>query len=319
MVLQICVGKLGKKMNKDDVIYVTGSTGLVGSAILRKLKEQGFTQAFGITRKYVDLASEHAPDKLNDLSPDYIFHAASLVGGIKRNIDFPADFGLVNARINCNVIEWASLKNAKLLFLGSSCIYPRECDQPMKEEYLMTGPCEPTNEMYALSKIYGIKLCQAHRRQFNNNFITCQPSNIYGAGDHFDPKNAHVVGSLINKYHKAKIEGTSVELWGDGSAMRELLYVDDVADACIFLMENYNNGELINVGTGIDVTIKQLAEMIARIVGYQGYTNWDITKPNGMPRKVLDVSKINELGWKHKVDLEEGLVKTYNWYLENVT
>lgn len=305
-------------MNKDDAIYITGGSGLVGSAIVRKLKKEGYTNVFSITREFCDLAGTLAFPKLKQCtSPKYIFHAASMVGGIGKNIKYPADFGLINSKINNNVIEWAHIKKAKLLFLGSSCIYPRECPQPMKEEYLMTGPCESTNEMYALSKIYGIKLCQAYRKQYGCNFITCQPSNIYGEGDHFD-ENAHVVGSLINKFHRAKVEGLPVELWGDGSAMRELLYVDDVADACIFLMDNYDGDELINVGTGLDVTIKDLAKKIKSIVGYEGDIKWDTSKPNGMPRKVLDVSKINSLGWKHKFDLDNGLETTYNWYLEHM-
>jgi len=307
-------------MNKGDVIYVTGSTGLVGSAIMRKLKEEGFTQVYGASRANgCDLGDvNYVKDILWHVRPKYIFHCASMVGGIGKNIKYPADFGLTNSRINNNVIEWARVVNAKLLFLGSSCIYPRECPQPMKEEYLMTGPCEPTNEMYALSKIYGIKMCQAYRKQYGNNFITCQPANIYGVGDHFDPENAHVVGSLISKFHKAKIEKTPVELWGDGSAMRELLYVDDVADACLFLMNNYDGEELINVGTGIDITIKELANMIKKVVGYDGHIQWDVLKPNGMPRKVLDVAKIHSMGWEHKFDLDKGIEKTYNWYLGNI-
>lgn len=306
-------------MDKNDLICVTGANGLVGSAILRKLNSDGFTNVFSITREFCDLSDKLALVKLrqNFGKPKYIFHAASMVGGIGKNINYPADFGLVNSKINNTVIEWAKIVDAKLLFLGSSCIYPRDCPQPMKEEYLLTGHCEPTNEMYALSKIYGIKLCQAFRKQYGCNFITCQPSNIYGEGDHFD-ENAHVVGSLINKFHLGKFKDTPVILWGDGSAMRELLYVDDISDACVFLMKNYDGEELINVGTGEDITIKDLSEKIKNIIGYKKEIEWDTSKPNGMPRKVLDVSNIHKLGWKHNIDLNTGLEKTYKWYLENV-
>jgi len=309
-------------MDKEDLIVVTGGTGLVGSGIVRKLKENGFKNIWYPSRSTgMDLSNDCCNFISSVKSKDvkYIFHAASLVGGIKRNIDFPADFGMVNSLINNTVIRAAYESDAKLLFLGSSCIYPRECDQPMKEEYLMTGKCEPTNEMYALSKIYGIKMCQAYRKQYGSNFITCQPSNIYGVGDHFDLENAHVVGAMINRFHEAKIlDKSDVTLWGTGSAQRELLYVDDVADACVFLMENYNDDGLINVGTGEDVTIKQLAEMIREVVGFAGEIKWDDTKPDGMPKKLLEVSRIHEMGWQHKTSLKEGLIKTYNWYLENV-
>lgn len=308
-------------MNKDDLIAVTGSTGLVGSSIVRELKKRGFVNILEVSRSNgFNLQKQFECDHkcaLYNIRPDYIFHCASMVGGIGRNIKYPADFGMTNSQINNTVIQWASYADAKMLFLGSSCIYPKDCPQPMKEEYILTGPCEPTNEMYALSKIYGIKMCQAWNKQYGTNFITCQPSNVYGENDHFD-ENAHVVGSLINKFHKAKTEGLEVSLWGTGIAMRELLYVDDLADACIFLMENYNGDELINVGTGKDLTIKQLSEKISNIVGYNGNVIWDSTKPNGMLRKVLDVSKINQLGWSSKTDIDVGLEKTYKWYLENV-
>ncbi len=305
-------------MNKSSRILVTGAGGLVGSAIVRKLKESGYKQILQYSSKEVDLTDRNATmESLLSLSPKYIFHSAALVGGIKRNMSQPADFGMNNSEINNNVIRLAYECNSKLLFLGSSCIYPRECPQPMKEEYLLTGPCEPTNEMYALSKIYGIKLCEAYRKQYGSNFITCQPSNVYGEGDHFDLENAHVVGALINRFHTAKENGVgSVKLWGTGSAKRELLYVDDLASACVHLMETYSDGQMINVGTGVDYTIKEIAEAIRDIVGYSGDIEWDHTKPDGMPRKVVDVTRIHELGWKHTIDLDEGIQKTYDWFLK---
>lgn len=306
-------------MNKDSKILVTGGNGLVGGSICRKLKEDGYTNIWSPSSSSINLKIETSTIKIIEYAPDFIFHAAAMVGGIKRNIDFPADFGMVNSLINNTVIRAAYETDAKLLFLGSACIYPRECDQPMKEEYLLTGPLEPTNEMYALSKIYGIKMCQAYRKQYGSNFISCQPSNIYGVGDHFDIENSHVVGALINRFHNAKMERSShVTLWGTGSARRELLYVSDVASACVHLMNNYDDGNLINIGTGEDISIKQLAEIIRDVIGFCGDIEWDISKPDGMPRKLIDVTKIHDLGWKHEVSLIDGLKKTYNWYLEKV-
>ena len=306
-------------MNKSARILVTGAGGLVGSSIIRKLKESGYKQILQYTSKQVDLTDRDATMKtLLSLSPKYIFHCAALVGGIKRNMAQPADFGMKNSEINNNVIRLAHECKSKLLFLGSSCIYPRECPQPMKEEYLLTGPCEPTNEMYALSKIYGIKLCEAYRKQYRDNFITCQPRNVYGEGDHFDLENAHVVGALINRFHTAKENGDgSVKLWGTGSAKRELLYVDDLASACVHLMETYNDRQMLNIGTGIDYTIKEIAETIKGVIGYTGDIEWDHTKPDGMPRKVVDVTRIHELGWNHTIDLEDGIKKTYQYFLSS--
>jgi GDP-L-fucose synthase len=307
-------------MDKNSNIIVFGGSGLVGSSIVRNLRSKGYRNVFAPSRKSVNLLNKpEVCAYLTEHDAEYVFLAAAKVGGIAANIREPASFGLENGLINLNVIDCSYLtKVKKLLFLGSSCIYPKNCPQPMKEEYLLDGKCEPTNEMYALSKIYGLKLCEAYNKQYRCNFISCQPSNIYGPGDHFDSENSHVVSALISKFHKAKLnKDPSITLWGTGSAMRELLYVEDCADACVFLMNNYDNPQFINVGTSIDVSIRQLSDMVKTIVGYQGEIQWDDTKPDGMHRKVLDVSKINEIGWKHNVNLEEGLQKTYTWYLEN--
>jgi GDP-L-fucose synthase len=307
-------------MDKQNNIVVFGSSGLVGSAIARNLAIKGYKNIYTPSRKTVNLLNK--PEICAYLSENdvgYVFLAAAKVGGIAANMKEPASFGLENGLINLNVIDCCYLtKVKKLLFLGSSCIYPKNCPQPMKEEYLLEGKCEPTNEMYALSKIYGLKLCEAYNKQYGCNFISCQPSNIYGIGDHFDSENSHVVSALISKFHKAKINNDPfITLWGTGSAMRELLYVEDCADACISLMENYNNPQFINIGTGIDISIRDLANMIKGIVGYQGLIQWDSSKPDGMYRKILDVSRIHEFGWKHKTNLQEGLQKTYEWYLGN--
>ena len=303
-------------MNIFDKILVTGSTGLVGGAIANLLEKRGFLEVWTPSRKDgLDLSKEESINKIVEYNPDYIFHAAALVGGISRNMKSPAEFGIENSKINNNVIEAAHRCEAKLLFLGSSCIYPRDCPQPMKEEYLLSGPCEPTNEMYALSKIFGIKLCQAYRKQYGDNFISCQPSNIYGEGDHFDLENSHVVGALFNRFFNAKQEElSSVTLWGTGSAKREFTYVTDVADACLFLMDNYNDPEPINIGTGIDFTIRELSEKIKEVVGFKGLVKWDDTKPDGMPRKIVDVTRINSIGWRHKIDIDEGLKRTYKYF-----
>lgn len=305
-------------MDKKSNVVIFGASGLVGSAIKRKLTKEGFSNVNCPTRKQVNILSKaEVCSYLQEVDAEYVFLAAAKVGGIAANIKAPAEFGLDNGYINLNVIDCCHLtKVKKLLFLGSSCIYPKNCPQPMKEEYLLTGVCEPTNEMYALSKIYGLKLCEAYNKQYGDNFISCQPCNIYGEGDHFDSENSHVVSALISKFHKAKINNDeSVTLWGTGSAMRELLYVDDCADACFFLMCNYNNPQFINVGTGHDVSIRVLADTIKDITGFSGQIKWDDTKPDGMHRKLLDVSKINNIGWEFTTSLKDGLLKTYNYYL----
>ena len=307
---------------KSNTVLVLGGSGLVGSAIIRNLKQKGYTNIVAPRSSQVNLLNtSEVCSYVVEVQPDAIVMAAAKVGGIAANIKAPADFGYMNGMMALNVINCACVcKIKKLLFLGSSCIYPRACPQPMKEESLLQGPFEPTNEMYALAKVYGLKLCEAYNKQYGTNFISCQPCNIYGEGDHFDPETSHVVGGMITKFHKAKINNEeSVVLWGDGSARRELLYVDDCADACVFLLENYNESPFINVGTGEDVTIKELALAIKEIIGYNGNIIWDTSKPGGMPRKVLDVSKLNKLGWKHQVDLKVRLTKAYNWYLKTIS
>lgn len=308
-------------MNKNDEILVLGGSGLVGSSIIRKLKSCGYKNIHNPRSSHLNLLSK--PDVCSYMAinrPDIVIMAAAKVGGIGANIRSPADFGFINGMMNLNVIDCAYRNQIKkLLFLGSSCIYPRECEQPMKEEYLLTGPCEPTNEMYALSKIYGLKLCEAYNKQYGTNFISCQPCNIYGEGDHFDLENSHVIGSLITKFHQAKMNAIpNVSVWGNGSTKREFLYVDDCADACVFLLENYNESQFLNVGTGEDISIKELANLIKEVVGYTGNIVFDNSKPNGMPRKLLDTTRINKLGWKAKIGLREGIEKTYAWYCKNV-
>jgi GDP-L-fucose synthase len=305
---------------KNDKIFVLGGSGLVGSAIIRNLKQKGYTNIVSPRSSNLNLLDKSdVGSYMADFEPDIVIMAAAKVGGIGANIKYPADFGYINGMMNLNVIDCAYKTGVKkLLFLGSSCIYPRNCPQPMKEESLLQGPFEPTNEMYALSKVLGLKLCEAYNKQYGTNFIAAQPCNIYGEGDNFSPENSHVVAGLIEKFHKAKINNDkSVVMWGTGSAKRELMYVDDCADACVFLLENYDNTQFINVGTGEDISIKDLGEIVKKVVGYEGEIEWDVSKPDGMPRKVLDVTKINTLGWRHNISLYEGIEKTYKWYLNN--
>jgi GDP-L-fucose synthase len=306
-------------MNKDSKIYLAGHRGLVGSAILRKLKKEGYTNIITKTHKELDLTNQKETQEFFEKEkPEYVFLAAAKVGGIQANIDYPADFLYKNLMIQNNVIN-SSYENKvkKLLFLGSSCIYPRNAKQPMKEEYILTDKLEPTNEGYAIAKIAGLKLCEYYNKQYDTSFISVMPSNVYGEGDHFNSKNSHVVSALISKMHNAKVNNQEyVEIWGTGKAKRELLYVDDLADAILYLMINYNEDTFINIGTGEDVTIKELAELIKEVVGYQGELQFDTSKPDGMPRKVLDVSKLHDTGWKHKISLKEGLKKTYKYFLK---
>ena len=310
-------------MNKLDKIYVAGHRGLVGSAIVRKLKSAGYTNLIMRTSKELDLRNQQAVnDFFEKEKPDYVFLAAARVGGILANSTYKADFIYDNIMIAANVIHAAWRHGVKkLLNLGSSCIYPKFAPQPMKEEYLLTGLLEPTNEPYAIAKISAIKLCRYFNEQYGTNFISVMPTNLYGPNDNFNLETSHVLPALIRKIHEAKINGGPVTLWGDGSPKREFLYSDDLAEAVVFLMEKYSYkdiGEFVNIGTGIDLTIKELASLIARVVGYQGDFVWDTSKPNGTPQKLLDVSRINALGWKAKTSLEEGLKKTYKWFLENV-
>jgi GDP-L-fucose synthase len=308
-------------MEKTSKIYVAGHRGLVGSAIVRALTAQGFTNLITRTSKELDLTNQAAVTEFFATEkPEYVFLAAAKVGGIMANKTYPADFIYQNLQIQNNVIENAHKNNVtKLLFLGSSCIYPKLAPQPIKEEYLLTGPLEPSNDAYALAKIAGIKMCQSYNTQYGTNYISVMPTNLYGENDNFDLATSHVLPAMIRRFDEAKTNNLpSVTLWGSGTPMREFLYVDDLANACVHLMKTYDHSnEIINIGTGEDVTIKELAETIAKIVGYTGQLEWDTTKPDGTPRKLLDVSKLHSLGFKHTVSLEEGIEKTYRWYKEN--
>jgi len=317
------IGKKGKisytkrVMQKNSKIYVAGHRGLVGSAIVRELEAQGYTNIIKKTRAELDLMDQKATeDFFKNEKPEYVFCAAAKVGGIWANKTQKADFIYQNLEVQNNLIHSAYKSGVKkLLFLGSSCIYPRNCPQPIKEEYLLTGPLEETNNAYAIAKIAGIIMCQSYNQQYGTNFISVMPTNLYGINDNFDLESAHVLPSLLRKFHEAKIENKpSVEVWGTGSAMREFLYVDDLASAVIFLMNNYDGSEIVNIGTGEDCTIKELAEMIKEVVGYQGEIYWNTEKPDGTPRKLLDVSRLTKLGWRYKTDFKTGLKKTYEWY-----
>ena len=308
-------------MEKDSKIYIAGHRGLVGSAIMRRLKAEGYKNFITRTHAELDLTrQEKVEEFFREERPDYVFLAAARVGGIYANNTFPAEFIYSNLTIQTNIIHASYLFGVKkMLFLGSSCIYPKNCHQPMKEEYLLGGHLEPTNEPYAVAKIAGIKMCQAYNRQYGTNFLSVMPTNLYGPNDNFDLKTSHVLPALIRKFHEAKIKGLSeVEIWGTGSPMREFLHVDDLADACLFLMKNYNKSEIINIGAGKDLTIKELAEIIACIVKFEGRLVFNSIKPDGMPKKLLDVSRLHSLGWMAKIGLEQGIAKTYKWYVENV-
>ena len=300
-------------MHTNDKIYVAGHTGMVGSAIVRRLGELGCRNLVLKTRKDLDLTDyDQVSAMFKEEKPDYVFLAAAKCGGIGDNAAHPADFLLDNLEIQNNIIKCAhKYKVKKLLFLGSSCIYPKHCPQPMKEDYLLSGYLEPTNEAYSIAKIAGIKLCQAYRKQYDCNFITAQPCNVYGPKDNFSQNTGHVIGSLLNKFHEG---GDTVTCWGTGAARREFIYVEDLADACIFLMHQYNDGDIINVGSGVDYSIKELTDIIKDIVGFKGEVKWDTDKPDGMIKKLLDVSKLENLGWKPKTSLEDGIKITYEYY-----
>ena len=296
---------------------MAGHTGLVGSAVVRKLKEQGYRHIITRTSQECDLTNQALTNRLFELEkPEFVFLAAAKVGGIQANHTYPADFIYINLAIETNVIKAAhDHKVKKLLFLGSSCIYPKECPQPIKEEYLLTGPLEPTNEAYAIAKIAGLKMCQFFRKQYGDNFISAMPTNLYGPNDNYDLETSHVLPALIRKFHEAKISNAPhVELWGTGTPKREFLFVDDLADALIFLMKNYEDDEHINVGTGEDISILELAEMIKEIVDFQGEITFDRSKPDGTMRKLLDVSKIGGLGWIKRITLQEGINECYRDY-----
>ncbi len=357
------------KFSPESKIYVAGHRGLVGSAIMRRLKQEGFSNILTATRQELDLRNQAAVNAWFEVNrPEYVFLVAGKVGGIWANSTYPAEFIYDNLMIHATVVHAAHLYNTtKLLYLGSSCIYPRDCSQPIKEEYLLTGPLEPTNEWYALAKIAGIKMCQAYRKQYGFNTISAMPTNLYGPNDHYDLKNSHVLPALIRKFHLAKLavtgdleaitddetrhgpipddilqnlgieraEGSGlgfihaqpsalspertpgVMLWGTGAPRREFLYVDDLADASLFLMRHYDDEQIVNIGVGEDVSIKELAEMVGDAVGFNGNVIWDASKPDGTPRKLLDVSGISSLGWKAKTDLRQGIEQAYGWYLES--
>ena len=305
-------------MNKKSKIYIAGHRGMVGSAIHRKLLGMGFTNIITRTSSELDLRIQETVNEFFEMErPEYVFLAAAKVGGIWANQSYPADFIYQNIVVQCNVIHSAYATSvSKLMFLGSSCIYPKLAPQPMKEEYLLTGLLEHTNEPYAIAKIAGIKMCDAYRAQYGCNFISVMPTNLYGPNDNYDLQNAHVLPTLIRKFHEAKQNGDpAVTIWGTGTPMREFLHADDLADACCFLMENYNQEGLVNIGTGEDVTITQLALLIKEVVGYEGDLIYDASKPDGTPRKLMDVSKLTNLGWKYSIELKDGLKQVYADYL----
>ena len=305
-------------MEKNAKIYIAGHRGMVGSAIYRKLVKEGYSNLITRTSAELDLRNQQAvKDFFNAEKPDYVFLAAAKVGGIIANNTYRADFLYENLAIQNNVIHQAYENGVqKLMFLGSSCIYPKLAPQPLKEEYLLTGLLEETNEPYAIAKIAGIKMADAYRDQYGCNFISVMPTNLYGYNDNYHPQNSHVLPALIRKFHEAKTNATpEVIIWGSGSPMREFLFADDLADACYFLMESYNERNLINIGTGVDLTIKDLALLIKKVVGYDGALTFDSTKPDGTPRKLMDVTKLHQLGWKHQIELEEGIQLAYQDFL----
>ncbi len=309
-------------MNKTDKIYVAGHRGMVGSAIVRKLQKEGYTNIITRTSKELDLKDQAAVNAFfAKEKPDVVILAAAKVGGIHANNVYRAQFLYENLMIEGNVIH-ASHENDvdKLLFLGSSCIYPKMAPQPLKEESLLTGLLEQTNEPYAIAKIAGIKLAESYRRQYGRNYISAMPTNLYGPNDNYDLNNSHVLPALIRKFHTAKVTNApSVEVWGTGSPMREFLHVDDLADACFFLLQNYNDELFVNIGTGVDLTIKELAEMIKDIVGYTGELKWNTEKPDGTPRKLMDVSRLHNMGWKHRIELRDGIAAVYKEFAQSET
>lgn len=306
-------------MRKDDKIYVAGHTGLVGSALMGRLKKDGFTNLLTKTLSELNLTDQQAVSTFFEgEKPEYVFLSAGKVGGIIANNTYPAEFIYENLMIQCNVIHSAWKANVKkLLFLGCACMYPRDCAQPMKEEYLLSAPIEPTNESYSIAKIAGLKMCQSYNRQYKTNFISCITTNLFGPNESFDLQTSHVIPALIRKFHEAKVKKELyVTIWGTGKPIREFMYVDDIVDACIFLMENYNDSEFINIGTGVEISISELAGLIREVVGFKGDIKFDVSKPDGTPRKSLDSTRLNSLGWRSKVDLKTGIKNTYHWYLQ---
>ena len=301
-------------MNKDTKIYVAGHNGMVGSAIVRRLQQEGYTNIVSRSSKELDLRDQQQVQQFfSDEKPEYVFMSAAKVGGIVANNTYRADFLYENLMIEANVIHAChEFKVTKLLFLGSRCIYPKLAPQPLKEEYLLQGYLEPTNEPYAIAKIAGIKMCEAYRDQYEDNFISAMPTNLYGPNDNYDLQNSHVLPALLRKFHSAVVENKpSVEIWGTGSPLREFMHVDDLADACLYLMLNYDGKLFVNAGTGVDVSIRELAEIVKRVTGFQGELLFDTSKPDGTPRKLMDVSRLNDMGWKHKIDLEDGVRMVY--------
>ena len=307
-------------MNTNSNIFVAGHRGMVGSAIVRNLLSKGYKNIITKSHDELDLLDQKATDEFFKNSKiDYVFLAAAKVGGIFANSEFPADFMYNNMMIEMNVLH-AAWKNGvkKLLFLGSSCIYPKLAPQPMPESCLLTSSLEPTNEAYALAKIAGLKYCEYLNRQYGTDFISCMPTNLYGPNDNYHPNNSHVLPALIRRFHEAKVNGDSTVIcWGDGSPFREFLHVDDMADACVFLMNNYTGNETVNIGSGEEISIKNLAEMVAEVIGFSGKILWDASKPNGTPRKLLDVTKLHNLGWKHKIELKNGIKEVYKNFIDN--
>ncbi len=302
-------------MEKNAKIFVAGHRGLVGATIVRRLREQGFTSVVGRTHDELDLTRQEPVEAFfAQEKPDYVFLAAATVGGIHANSTYPAEFAYSNFQIQCNVVHSAYMNNVKkLCFLGSSCIYPKYALQPMREDFLLTGELEPTNKAYAIAKIGGIIMCQSYNRQYGTTFISAMPTNLYGPGDTYHPEDSHVLPALIRRFHEAKeANAEAVTIWGTGNPRREFLYVDDLADACIMLMNTYDGDEIVNVGSGVEVTIRELAHTVKEVVGFEGVVRFDPTKPDGTPRKLLDCSKIHAMGWNHQVELHEGLARSYD-------
>jgi GDP-L-fucose synthase len=307
-------------VEKSAKIYIAGHRGMVGSAILRKLQQEGYSNFVLRTSKELDLRNQADVFRFfEEEKPEYVFLAAAKVGGIVANNTYRADFLYENLMIQNNVIHAAHVADVKkLMFLGSSCIYPKMAPQPLREDYLLTGSLEPTNEPYAIAKIAGIKMCESYRRQYGRNFISVMPTNLYGPNDNYDLQNSHVLPALIRKFHEAKVQGQpSVEVWGTGSPLREFLHADDLADACYFLMQEYDGEEFVNIGTGEDLSIKDLALLIKDIVGFDGELIWNTSKPDGTPRKLMDVSKLHHLGWRHRIELPEGIRQVYEKFVEH--
>lgn len=308
-------------MNKQDKIYVAGHRGLVGSAIVRNLKSKGYENIIGRTHRELDLTDQAAVRSFfEEERPDIVVLAAAKVGGINANNTAPADFAYENMQIQCNVIKCChDFKVKKLLFLGSTCIYPKMAEQPIVEDALLTGPLEETNEAYAIAKISGLEMCRFFKLQYGDDFISCMPTNLYGPYDNYDISGSHVMPAMIRKFHEAKLNNApEVELWGTGTPLREFLYSDDMADACVFLLENYSGEQHVNIGTGKEITIKQLAELVKGTVGYEGKIVWNSNMPDGTPRKLTDVSKLHALGWHHRVELEEGVRLAYQWFVDHI-